>query len=100
MRHFCLQRYKTRYTPAKRDRIKYPSHCQHPERDQNVIGTRYEFAQFEAMKGQDRVAFHHTLGFVLIAATGIMKHLKNERHARLKNEIGMTLGNKFPPTLI
>ena len=44
MRHFCLKHYKTRYTPAKRDRIKTPMHGQHPERDQNEIGTRCEFA--------------------------------------------------------
>ena len=33
MRHFCLKRYKTRYTPVKRDRITNPRHGQHPERD-------------------------------------------------------------------
>ena len=27
------------------------------------IGTSYEFALFEAMKGPDRVAFQYTLGF-------------------------------------
>ena len=43
-RHFCLKRYKTRHTPEKRDRIKNPRHGQHPERDQNEIGTRYEVA--------------------------------------------------------
>ena len=42
--HFCLKRYKTRCTPEKRDRIKNPRHGQHPERDQNEIGTRYEVA--------------------------------------------------------
>ena len=41
-RHFCLKRYKTRCTPEKRDQIKNPRHGQHPERDQNEIGTRYE----------------------------------------------------------
>ena len=43
-RHFCLKHYKTRCTPEKRDRIRNPGHGQHPERDQNEIGTRYEFA--------------------------------------------------------
>ena len=62
-RHFY---YKTRYAPVKGDRIKNPRHGQHPERDQNEIGTRYEFAFFEGMKGQDRVAFQYTLGFSLV----------------------------------
>ena len=42
-RHFCLRHYKTRCTPEKRDRIKNPRRGQHPERDQNEIGTRYKF---------------------------------------------------------
>ena len=41
---FVLKHYETRYTPVKRDRIKIPRNAQHPERDQNKIGTRYEFA--------------------------------------------------------
>ena len=49
-----------------RDRIKNPSYGQHPERDQNEIGTRDEYASFEAMKGQDRVAFQYTLWFSLL----------------------------------
>ena len=40
-RHFNLKRYKTRYTPVKRDRFKNPRHGQHPERDQNKIRTSY-----------------------------------------------------------
>ena len=44
VRHFCLKRYKTRYTPVKRDRIKNPRRGQHPERDQNEIGARFKFA--------------------------------------------------------
>ena len=39
----CPKHYKTRCTPEKRDRIKNPRHGQHPERDQNEIGTRYKF---------------------------------------------------------
>ena len=66
MRHIRLKRYKTRCTPVKRDRFKNPRHGEHPERDQNEIGTRYKFAFFEAMKGQDRVAFQYTLGFSLL----------------------------------
>ena len=41
---FCLKHYKTRCTPVKRDRTKNPRHGQHPEQDQNEIGTRYELA--------------------------------------------------------
>ena len=43
-RHFCLKPCKARCTPEKRDWIKNPRHGQHPERDRNEIGTRYEFA--------------------------------------------------------
>ena len=53
MRHFCLKPYKRRYTPVKRDRfLKSPRNGQHPERDQNEIGTRYEFVSFEPIEGQ------------------------------------------------
>ena len=38
------ERQQTRYMPVKPDRTKNPRHGQHPERDQNEIGTRYEFA--------------------------------------------------------
>ena len=46
--------------PEKRDRIENPRHGQHPERDQNEIGTRYGVAYFQARKGQ------YTLGFSLL----------------------------------
>ena len=87
--YFCLKHYKTRCTPEKLDRIKNPRHGQHPERDQNEIGTRYEFAYFEAIKGQDRVACQYRLGFSLLEG-----HLETpiKRDARLKNEIGRNLG--------
>ena len=64
-----------RYTLAKPDRINNPRNGQHPERDQNEIGTRYEFAYFEAIKGQDRVAPQYTLGF-LVGAPDLLKNLK------------------------
>ena len=67
MRHFCLKHDKTRYTPVKQDRfLKSPRNGQHPERDQNEIGTRYEFAYFEAIEGQDRVALKDAPGFSLL----------------------------------
>ena len=66
----------------KRDRIKNPRHGLHPERDQNETGTRYTFASFEAMKGQDRAAFQYALGFSLLE--------RQKRDARLKNEIGIS----------
>ena len=47
---------------------------------QNEIGTRYEFASFEAIKGQDRLAFQYTLKS-LIGVPDVLKHLKNEIHA-------------------
>ena len=58
-RHFWLKRYKTRYRPVKRERIRNSRNAQHPEQDQNEIETRYEFAQYEAIKGRDRVARLH-----------------------------------------
>ena len=62
----CLKHNKTRCTREKRDRIKNLRHGQHPEQDQNEIGTRYEVAYFEARKGQDSVACQYTLGFSLL----------------------------------
>ena len=90
----CLKHYKTRYMPVKRDRIKIPRNAQHPERDQNEIGTRYEFAYFEAIKGQGRVALQYALGFLCWSARCPEK--PHKRDTRLKTEIGMNLGNQGP----
>ena len=50
-------------------------HGQHPEQDRNVIGTRYNL--FEAMKGQDRLAFQDAPGFSFLEC-----QIENEMHAR------------------
>ena len=87
MRHFCLKRYKTRYTLAKRDRIKGSRCGRHPERDQNEIGARYKFASFEAIKGQDEEAVQDTLGFSYLNAR--RPETPQKRDARLKHAICM-----------
>ena len=45
------KRFKTRYTPEKRDRfLKSPRSGQHPGRDQNEIGTRYKFDNLRPLR--------------------------------------------------
>ena len=78
--------------------MKNPSNGQHPERDQNEIGTRYQFSYFEATKEQDREALQDTLGLSLLAC--LCPETPQKGDTRLKNEIGMNLGNSFLPPLI
>ena len=49
---------------------------------QNEIRTRYKFAWFEAIKGQDREAFQDTLGFSLLERQCPETPQKNEIYAR------------------
>ena len=50
------------------------------------------------MKGQDRAAFQYTLGFPWWSDRRPETPQKRDTH--LKNEIGMSLGNRFLPPLI
>ena len=59
---------------------KSPRNGQHPEPDQNEIRTRYGFASYEAIEGQDRVARQDAPIF-LVGAPDVLKHLKTETHA-------------------
>ena len=65
---------------------------------QNEIRTRYEFASFEAIQGEDRAACQYTLGFPCWSTRCLKTPQKQD--TRLKNEIGMNLGNTFLPPLI
>ena len=64
---------------------------------QNEIETRYEFAYFETLTGQDRAAFQYTL-----SDTGLYWSARCPKTPpkRLKNEFRMNFGSKFPPPLI
>ena len=69
-----------------------PRNCQHPERDQNEIGTRYKFAYFEAVEGQDRVARQFLRGFSVLECQ--VSRNTSKQDTLLKNKIGMNFGNK------
>ena len=84
VRDSCRKHYKTRYAPVKRG----PKNGQHPERDQNEIGTRYKFASFEAIEGQDRVAAQD--------ATGTPQKTRYTP----ENKIGMNFGSTCLPPLM
>ena len=65
--------------PAKQDRINNPRHGQHPDQDQNEIGTRYEFAYSGAIKGGSIPVYTRIF---LSGGPGVLKkQLKDEIHA-------------------
>ena len=68
-----LKRYKTRYTPAKRDRklrllwfLENPKNGQHPERDQIEIGRDTDWNNSRPTKDKTRLACQKTPGFSLL----------------------------------
>ena len=75
---------QTRYTPVNEigpDRfLKSPRSGQPPERDQNEIGTRYEFAESGPIEGQDGVVVQDAPGFSLLACQVSWNTSKNEIH--------------------
>ena len=102
MRRYCLKHLKNKIHACKtRQDIKskaWSASRTRSERDQNEIGTRYKFAQFETIKGQDSVAFQYTLRFPYWGVKPLETPQTGD--TRLKNEIGMNFGKKFPPPLI
>ena len=106
VRRFCLNRYKTRYTPVKRDR-KLPALIGFREKSKECLASRtrserdrneIEICIIWGHRGTRQGSIPECTKTVLIGVPDVLKHLKNEMHA-WKNEIGMNFGNKFPPPL-
>ena len=91
MHHFSLKHYKTRYTPAKRDKIKNPRHGQHPERDRNEVRMCIIWGHW----GTRQAGIHWDFPYWSTRCP----ETPQKRDTRPKDEIGMNFGSKFLPPL-